>query len=337
MDVTSSGKFQYNSEKDLLSVILLSYYSKDYLFEAIDSILKQDYKAIELIISDDGTKDFDKKLIDKYIRVNKSSNLLKYRIIHREKNIGTVRNINNALVVSHGEFVKLLGGDDVYPTSDSFSQQIKIITRENSLAVIGKVQQCDETMAPIFDERVKKSNDALPKVLKMPYIEARRYIAKIDIFPIANQAVCYKRDFFEEFGFCDEDYFLIEDTTLANRLLKMANKVSFIDEYTVNHRSKVGISTSRELFAPHRLLYYKDCATYALKEIDSHPELFSFIYRKENVRISKFVYDMALAKSRNKNRFQLFGIMMHYIDTMIYYILFNNKKFFNRIKTRIIG
>lgn len=192
-------------------------------------------------------------------------------------------------------------------------------------------------MMPIYDERVQKSNNALPNVLKLPYSEARKYIAKTDIFPIANQAVCYHRNFFSEFGFCDEDYILIEDTTLANRLLKVSDRVSYIDEYTVKHRSKVGISTSRELFAPHRILYYQDCITYAIKEIDGNADLFSFLYRKESIRISQFVYDMSSAKSKSKSKIQLFLIMLRYVDTIIYYMVVNNKKFINRIKDRVFG
>ncbi len=337
MKDNNKNHFQYECEKGLLTVIVVTFRTGDYLFEAIDSALGQDYGSVELIISDDGTEDFNEKIITDYIEINKTDRLKMVNVIHREKNVGTVRNINIALMASHGEFIKLLGGDDTYPIPDTFSRQVKIMQTQGSLANVGKAQQCDENMNPIADERMEKSNAALQQVLTMDYIEARRYIAKKDIFPIANQAVCYHRQFFEEQGFCNEDYCLIEDTILANRLLFISKKVSYLDDYTVNHRSKVGISTSRELFAPRRILYYKDCVTYAIQEIDHHPELFGCLYRKENVRVSKFVYEMALAKSRKKSGLALVGISLKYIDTMIYYVAVNNKKFIRRIKTRILG
>lgn len=142
MNNNDSKQFKYNCKKDLLSVILLSYYSENYLFEAIDSILEQKYKAIELIISDDGTKDFDEEKINSYIKMNRGNNLRNYKIIHRKDNIGTVKNINNALAISSGEYIKLLGGDDTYPTSDVCTHQVEIIKEEKTLAVIGKVSQC---------------------------------------------------------------------------------------------------------------------------------------------------------------------------------------------------
>lgn len=329
-----NNAFVNESVKNMISIILLSYNSGDYLYEAIDSILKQDYPLIELIVSDDGSKNFEEEKLRKYIDDNARDNIT-YSIIHRKKNIGTVKNINNALAVSKGEYIRILGGDDTYPVPDVLSRMIRILEKEHSIAVVGKLEQCDSVMRSIIDPRVEKSNAALKNVLKMDYVEGRRYIAKKDIFPIANQAVCYRREFFEEGGFCDEKYFLIEDIALANRLLEINNRLSFFDGYSVKHRAKVGISTSRELFAPRRLLYYKDCITYAECDIATHPEIFGKVYRTEQVRLSRFVYDMAKAKKDGKRFSQQFLIMLSYADTMIYYVLTNTRKFLRRMKERI--
>lgn len=334
MSGKSVNKFEYCSEKGMISVIVLSYNSGAYLTEAIDSVLKQDYPLIELIIADDGSKEFNEAVLREHIEKNKRSNIIKYAIIHREHNIGTVKNINQALSVSHGEYIKILGGDDTYPIPYTFSQQVNWIQNNNSLATVGKLQQCDHTMVPILDERVERSNSDLQKVLQMGYVEARRYIAKRDIFPIANQAVCYCRNFFIQKGFCDEEFILIEDISLSLKLLSESARVSYMDTFTVNHRAKVGISTSRELFAPRRLLYYKDCVTFAKKEIDSHPEIYGFIYRKENLRISSFVYKVAKARAEGKSGLRLFGIGLQYLDTIIYYIVTNPKKLWKRLVDR---
>ena len=98
-----NNTFVNESVKNMISIILLSYNSGDYLYEAIDSILKQDYPLIELIVSDDGSKNFEEEKLRKYIDDNARDNIT-YSIIHRKKNIGTVKNINNALAVSKGEY-----------------------------------------------------------------------------------------------------------------------------------------------------------------------------------------------------------------------------------------
>lgn len=327
--------FKYEYIEGLLSIVIVAFNSGDYLFEAIDSVIKQDYPKMELIISDDGTKNFDEGRIRTYIDDRRKDNLIKYKILHREKNVGTVRNINKALHIVQGEYIKILGGDDAYPSPDLFSNQVKQIRSSDALIAIGKAQQCDCKMNPIMDERIDRSNAALPKVLKMDYREARKYISKKDIFPIAIQAVCYHRNFFLKRGFCDEDYILIDDAPTALMILKEAKRVSYVDEYTVNHRAKVGISSSKELFAPRRLLYYKDCITFAKKEVDRHPEIYSFFYRKENIRINKFVYEAAKLKSENKNIAFIVLLAVKYIDAIIYYITRNPKKFWKRIVARV--
>lgn len=44
--------------RSLVSVIVLSYKNIKGIYDTVDSILKQDYDNIEIVISDDGTPNF---------------------------------------------------------------------------------------------------------------------------------------------------------------------------------------------------------------------------------------------------------------------------------------
>lgn len=326
--------FLYPQEEDLISIILLSYNTGDPLFDAIDSIIMQDYPKIELIVTDDGSKDFNEDEIENYIIEHKKDNILSHLVIHRKTNIGTVKNINAALEMSRGEYIRILGGDDAYPTSTVLRDMIDILMRDNRIAVVGKWLQCNENLEPIHDDRTEKSNKAISTVLELGYIEGRKYITKNNIFPIANQAICYRREFFEKYGLCDERYFLIEDVTLAHRVLKEASNVGIYDDYAVKHRAKGGISSSKEMFSPRRILYYKDALVYAENDIDKSPEIYNWLYRKESIRINKFVYLMAKSKKDNR-RYLMPLLCICYLDAVIYYTCTRPVKLMKRIISRI--
>ena len=67
----------------LISIIVLSYNNSTYIFESINSILQQNYKNIELIITDDGTQDFNKQTYVDYILKNRKETITNL-IVHRK-------------------------------------------------------------------------------------------------------------------------------------------------------------------------------------------------------------------------------------------------------------
>ena len=98
----------------LVTSIVICYKKFDYLYEAISSILNQDYPFIQLIISDDASGNFPESEIREYIEKNKKKNIIETKIIVNEKNLGTVRNLNNAQKAGSGEYYIGLSGDDVF-------------------------------------------------------------------------------------------------------------------------------------------------------------------------------------------------------------------------------
>ena len=53
--------------KDLVSIITPCYNSSDYISDAIDSVINQEYKKWEMIIVDDFSSDDSVKIVKKYI------------------------------------------------------------------------------------------------------------------------------------------------------------------------------------------------------------------------------------------------------------------------------
>lgn len=93
-------------EKELISIIIPAYNIDKYIGGCIDSILKQTYSNLEVIIVNDGSKDNTKDIIDEYTLKDK-------RIIAIHKENGGVSSARlRGIQESHGEYIGFVDGDD---------------------------------------------------------------------------------------------------------------------------------------------------------------------------------------------------------------------------------
>ena len=60
-----------NNQLDLVSVIIPVYNVEEYIEKCIDSVLRQDYKNIEVICVDDGSDDSTVNIIMNYVNKNR--------------------------------------------------------------------------------------------------------------------------------------------------------------------------------------------------------------------------------------------------------------------------
>ena len=92
----------------LVTVAILSYKSFDGIFKTLNSVFQQTYNNIEIVLSDDGSPNFEeyRKKIENYIYTNKTPNISSVILQHLEENVGTSKNCNNAVKVSKGKYFK---------------------------------------------------------------------------------------------------------------------------------------------------------------------------------------------------------------------------------------
>lgn len=91
----------------LVTVIILSYNHKKFLPLAIESVINQTYKNLEIIISDDCSTDDSMQII-------KSYNDIRIRSILNQHNLGAAINHNNAIKEAKGEYIAILNSDDYF-------------------------------------------------------------------------------------------------------------------------------------------------------------------------------------------------------------------------------
>ena len=93
----------------LISVIIPYFKKKEFIFNCINSILKQTYKNFEIIIVNDECSD-GSRLILKEI-ANKDSRI---RVINNKNNLGPGLSRNVGIKKSKGKYIFLLDGDDLF-------------------------------------------------------------------------------------------------------------------------------------------------------------------------------------------------------------------------------
>jgi glycosyltransferase involved in cell wall biosynthesis len=114
----------------LVSVLLPVYNAERYLPVALDSILRQDYRKLEIITIDDGSTDRSLEILEGYARADP-----RISIVSRE-NRGLGASLNEGLRLATGDLIARMDADDIaYPTR--LSRQVAAFAAEPDLAICG--------------------------------------------------------------------------------------------------------------------------------------------------------------------------------------------------------
>lgn len=127
--------------KQLISVIVPVYNVGEYLDECIESIVKQDYHDIEIVLVDDGSTDNSGDICDAW-----SLKDSRIKVLHKE-NGGLSSARNAGLSVADGEWIRFVDSDDVLPLN-SLSYLMDFAT-QNVDMVAGRYRTFDATVPVI--------------------------------------------------------------------------------------------------------------------------------------------------------------------------------------------
>lgn len=98
-------------DKPLISFAVGCYNQEAFIKEAIEGALAQDYSPLEIIISDDCSKDRTFDIASQVASAYKGPHLV--RLNCNSRNLGLAGNVNQALGMCRGELLVLAAGDDV--------------------------------------------------------------------------------------------------------------------------------------------------------------------------------------------------------------------------------
>jgi len=114
-----------------LSVVIPTFNRVDYLRQAIDSVIAQDYPDLEIIVADNASQDATPQLMAEYAAVE---NLI-YR--RNESNLGMVANWADAIEnIASGDWFLIMSDDDYFTDPGYLSAAANMIARHPALTLV---------------------------------------------------------------------------------------------------------------------------------------------------------------------------------------------------------
>jgi glycosyltransferase involved in cell wall biosynthesis len=217
-------------EEMLISVVIPTYNRSDYLIEALNSVINQTYKNIEIIIVDDGSKDNTKEVVNNYIELHKTRNI---RYYYKENGgVATARNFG--IHQSNGILIAFLDSDDLLK-KEKLSKQVKLFDNPK----VGLVHSHYSIMKE-FGEII--TNKTIKQNKLNGYMYNKMRISNL----VGTSTVIVKKECINTVGLFEGEYSPAEDYDLWLRISK-EYEFGYLEESLAYYREFSSDNISRNL------------------------------------------------------------------------------------------
>lgn len=274
------------SSLPLFSVVVLHYNQPEYWREAVLSVLRQDYPAMELVFQDDASTTFVREDVEVFIEEHKQENLQHYVVQSNSKNAGTAENCDNGVAACTGKYVLFLDGDDALAGDDVVSKFVAVFAElpDSENVVTANCQICDKDMV------VQKNFRTAEECKELNTLTARQQYEMLytNFFPVPS-CTAFRRKIFKDCGgFKVPDIFFCQDGYYYCHIARMGNKFHVADFLASKHRDG-GIASNRtHSLSPNQILLVIEFLHIGEKEY--FPYLDTFTDEKRDAVIARY-YD----------------------------------------------
>lgn len=220
---------------DLVSVITANYNGSQYLREAVESVLSQDYTAIEYIIVDDGSTDGSQSLI-KALAESDS----RIKPIFLEKNVGVAEARNHGIKASTGKYLTFIDADDLWSNRKISAQKALFDHHPKAGLVVTAAQVIDKQGQHLAE----KKSAARRSHVKQGCVSLYDYVS--GQIPASINTMT-KRECIDKVGTFNPNYIIGEDYELWMRIVRYY-EYYYIDEPLHFYRVHDNNATKDKLF-----------------------------------------------------------------------------------------
>ena len=223
--------------KELVSVIMPNYNGKRFVADAINSVLNQTYKNLELIVIDDKSTDGSLSVIEDMAKRDG-----RIRVIASEKNCGVAETRNKGINFAVGDYIAFLDNDDLW---------------------VPEKLECQLNLARQGAELVYCSYDFIDehsRTVKKPFIvpEKTDFKKMLSLNAIGCSAVFIKSDLLKKHKF--DHTFYHEDYVLWMKILKEPIIARGDKRVLMHYRTMKGSRSNNKVNAAKKrwLIYRKE-------------------------------------------------------------------------------
>ena len=216
-----------NTALPLISVVVPVYNVKPYVAKCLDSILRQTYTNIEIIVVDDGSTDGSELICDDYS--NKDPRIT---VIH-QRNTGLAAARNTGIDAAHGEYLGFVDSDD-FIEPFMYEKLLNAAQKNNCVLAVCGINY-------VFDNGtvIPKANIEPDQVFDFP--DAITEMNTYRLFDMGAWSKLYKSELFDGIRFpvgkLSEDFFIMF------KIFDRAQKVAFVSDACYNYYQRTNSIT----------------------------------------------------------------------------------------------
>lgn len=215
-----------------VSVVIPNYNGEKYLKDCLDSLFRQTFRAFEIIIVDNDSKDNSLQLILK--------NYNNIKLLRLLANYGFSKAVNEGIKAAKGEYIVLLNNDTVVD-NHWLENLVKCIERDK------KIFSCCSKMVRYSKRRTIDDAGDGYNIFGWAYkrgdgVSVNKYCKSQSVFSSCAGAAIYRKDILDKIGYFDEDFFAyMEDVDISFRAKIHGYRNVYCSDAIVYH---VGSATS---------------------------------------------------------------------------------------------
>jgi len=320
-----------------ISIIVVTYNSRKAIARSLDSIFNQTFKQFEVIVIDNGSKDYTVDFI--------KENYPQVKIIKNIKNEGVCKAKNQGINIAKGKYILTLS-DSVVLKRDFLDEVRKTMDRfKDKIGMVGvKILKSDKKT--IYSAGLHLSRFFRYYDIGKNHLDCERFNRQRYIFGPNSAAAVYRRDMLEDIKksgqYFDEDFFLFaEDVDLAWRAKKRGWKCIFCNTAVCYYYDEGYNKYPKEFirYMSFRNRYFLLTKHIGVKQyllsllIFDIPQLLKILFCNRSAVKHTFKASLESIRIMSKSLewSYLLPLIFHDIPKLTY-LLFFNKRFFTAIK-----